>query len=92
MMAMRRKPGHGITGHTVQTFSPVGSAYAQFLDAHGEERECEKVMLYILSNVKKSTDLDRVAAVIVDKQGSYAPPEAADGATARKTRSTGGRR
>ncbi|MDO9034423.1 MAG: tetratricopeptide repeat protein [Methanoregula sp.] len=47
-----------------------GLAYAQFLDAHGEGRECEKVMLYILSNVKKSPDLSRVATVIVDKQGT----------------------
>ena len=40
-----------------------------FYRAHGEERECEKVMLYILSNVKKNTDIGRVAAVILDKQG-----------------------
>ena len=47
-----------------------GLTYAQFLDAHGEWRECEKVMLYILLNVKKSIDLNRVAAVIVDKHGT----------------------
>ena len=47
-----------------------GLSYAQFLDAQGEGRECEKVMLYILSNVKKSPDLSRVAAVIVDKHGT----------------------
>jgi tetratricopeptide (TPR) repeat protein len=47
-----------------------GLSYAQFLDAHGEGRECEKVMLYILSNVKKSTDINRVATVIVDKHGT----------------------
>ena len=47
-----------------------GIAYAQFLDAQGEGRECEKVMLYILSNVKKSADISRVAAVIVDKSGT----------------------
>ena len=51
-------------------FLTGGLSYAQFLDAHGEGRECEKVMLYILSNVKKSDDLSRVAAVIVDKQGT----------------------
>ncbi len=51
-------------------FLTGGLAYAQSLDAHGEGRECEKVMLYILSNVKKSADLNRVAAVIVDKQGN----------------------
>ena len=47
-----------------------GLSYAHFLDAHSEGRECEKVMLYILSNVKKSTDLNRVAAVIVDQHGT----------------------
>jgi len=51
-------------------FLTGGLAYAQFLDAYGEGRECEKVMLYILSNVKKSADLNRVAAVIVDKPGT----------------------
>ena len=51
-------------------FLTGGLAYAQFLDAHDEGRECEKVMLYILSNVKKSVDLSRVAAVIVDKHGT----------------------
>jgi len=50
-------------------FLAGGLDYAQFLSVHGEERECEKVMLYILSNVKKNTDIGRVAAVILDKQG-----------------------
>jgi tetratricopeptide (TPR) repeat protein len=51
-------------------FLTGGLAYAQFLDLHGEGRECEKVMLYILSNVKKSADLSRVAAVIVSRHGT----------------------
>ncbi|MFA6225989.1 MAG: hypothetical protein WC620_07420 [Methanoregula sp.] len=51
-------------------FLSGGLSYAQFLDAHNEGRECEKVMLYILSNVKKSADISRVAAVIVDKHGT----------------------
>jgi tetratricopeptide (TPR) repeat protein len=46
-----------------------GIPYARFLATHGEERECEKVMLYILSNVKKSADLGSVAAAILDKDG-----------------------
>ena len=50
-------------------FLAGGLDYAQFLSVHGEERECEKVMLYILSNVKKNADVGRVAAVILDKQG-----------------------
>jgi tetratricopeptide (TPR) repeat protein len=50
-------------------FLAGGLEYARFLSLHGEERECEKVMLYILSNVKKNTDIERVAEVILDKQG-----------------------
>jgi tetratricopeptide (TPR) repeat protein len=50
-------------------FLAGGLDYAKFLSAHGEERECEKVMLYILSNVKKGADIGRVATVILDKQG-----------------------
>ena len=43
-----------------------GLEYARFLASSGELRECEKVMLYILNNVKRSPDLHRVAAVVVD--------------------------
>ena len=50
-------------------FLAGGLDYAKFLSAHGEERECEKVMLYILSNVKKTTDIGHVAAVILDQRG-----------------------
>jgi tetratricopeptide (TPR) repeat protein len=50
-------------------FLAGGLDYAKFLSSHGEERECEKVMLYILSNVKKGADVGRVATVILDKQG-----------------------
>jgi Flp pilus assembly protein TadD len=50
-------------------FLAGGLDYAKFLSAHNEERECEKVMLYILSNVKKGADVGRVATVILDKQG-----------------------
>lgn len=45
-----------------------GLEYAKYLAAHGEERECEKVMLYILNNVKRSSDLHRVVAVVVDEK------------------------
>jgi tetratricopeptide (TPR) repeat protein len=48
-------------------FLTGGLAYARFLSSSGEERECEKVMLYILANVRKSTDLSHVAAVIVSE-------------------------
>jgi len=46
-----------------------GLAYARFLSAHSEDRECEKVMLYILSNVKKGDDLVFVSSVILDELG-----------------------
>jgi hypothetical protein len=46
-----------------------GLAYARFLSAHGDDRECEKVMLYILSYVKKGDDLVFVASVILDELG-----------------------
>jgi Flp pilus assembly protein TadD len=46
-----------------------GLAYARFLSARGEDRECEKVMLYVLSNVKKGDDLVFVASVILDELG-----------------------
>jgi tetratricopeptide (TPR) repeat protein len=48
-------------------FLSGGLEYARFLAGNNEERECEKVMLYILNNVKRSTDLHRVAAVVVDE-------------------------
>ncbi len=50
-------------------FLTGGLAFATFLSLHGEERECEKVMLYVLSNVKKSADLAKVAAVVVSESG-----------------------
>ncbi|HUH79300.1 MAG TPA: tetratricopeptide repeat protein [Methanoregula sp.] len=50
-------------------FLTGGIAYAVFLSLHDEERECEKVMLYILANAKKSADLARVAAVATDRRG-----------------------
>lgn len=48
-------------------FLTGGLEYAKFLSATGEDRECEKVMLYILANVKRSSDLHLVASVIVDR-------------------------
>jgi len=47
-------------------FLAGGLPYARFLAATTDLRECEKVMLYILNNVKRSSDLHRVAAAIVD--------------------------
>jgi hypothetical protein len=48
-------------------FLAGGLEYARFLAARNEERECEKVMLYILNNVKRSSDLHLVVAAIVDE-------------------------
>jgi tetratricopeptide (TPR) repeat protein len=50
-------------------FLAGGLEYARFLSLHGEDRECEKVMLYILSNVKKGADLTKVASVVVNENG-----------------------
>lgn len=50
-------------------FLAGGPGFAHFLAENGEERECEKVMLYILSNVRKATDLTKVASIIVQEQG-----------------------
>ncbi|MDD1694683.1 MAG: hypothetical protein LUQ71_08160, partial [Methanoregula sp.] len=50
-------------------FLAGGPDYARFLAENGEERECEKVMLYILANVRKGSDLTRVASIIVKEKG-----------------------
>jgi len=50
-------------------FLAGGLDYALFLAGNGEERECEKVMIYILSNVRKGSDLVQVAALIVEGSG-----------------------
>jgi hypothetical protein len=49
-------------------FLSGGLEYARYLATNNEGRECEKVMLYILNNVKRSVDLHRVVAVVVDEQ------------------------
>jgi len=46
-----------------------GLEYALFLAENGEERECEKVMLYILANVRKGADLAKVASIVVTEGG-----------------------
>ncbi|MDD1712606.1 MAG: hypothetical protein LUQ69_05505 [Methanoregulaceae archaeon] len=43
-----------------------GVEYAQFLSRHDDLRECEKCMLYILTNVRKTPDLVRIARVMVE--------------------------
>jgi tetratricopeptide (TPR) repeat protein len=46
-----------------------GLEYAKFLSRHQEWRECEKVMLYILSSVKKTQDIIRIAGVTAGSTG-----------------------
>lgn len=47
-------------------FLAGGIEYAQFLSRHEDLRECEKCMLYILNNVRKTSDLVRVARVMAE--------------------------
>ena len=50
-------------------FLAGGPEYALFLAETGEDRECEKVMLYILSNVRREADVSKVASIIVREGG-----------------------
>ncbi|MFA6363182.1 tetratricopeptide repeat protein [Methanoregula sp.] len=47
-----------------------GLPYAEFLADQGDDRECEKVLLYILANVRRLTDLIRVAVTVTKKDGT----------------------
>ena len=44
-------------------FLSGGLIYARFLARHKDWRECEKVLLYILSNVRRTQDITRVAEI-----------------------------
>lgn len=48
-----------------------GMAYARFLARQNDRRECEKVLLYILNNVKKTRDLESVAGFILDEEWRF---------------------
>jgi len=52
-------------------FLTGGLEYAQFLVTSKEEREAEKVLLYILTNAKKVSDLTRVADVAVGNRSMH---------------------
>ncbi|MDK2973875.1 MAG: hypothetical protein PWP08_246 [Methanofollis sp.] len=43
-----------------------GIEYARYLAGQGEMRECEKVLMHILANIKQSADLVRVADAVID--------------------------
>ncbi|MFZ1126881.1 tetratricopeptide repeat protein [Methanoregula sp.] len=45
-----------------------GLPYAEFLASLGNDRECEKVLLYILANVGRLADLSRVAAAVTKNE------------------------
>jgi tetratricopeptide (TPR) repeat protein len=48
-----------------------GMAYARFLARQNDRRECEKVLLYTLNNVKKTRDLESVAGFILDEEWRF---------------------
>lgn len=45
-----------------------GIEYARFLAGEGDLRECEKVLLYVLTHVKKTGDLVRVAETVLEAE------------------------
>ncbi|MGB8220688.1 MAG: hypothetical protein WCE46_09940 [Methanoregula sp.] len=47
-----------------------GLPYAEFLASQGDDRESEKVLLYILANVRKLADLCRIAAAVTKNEGT----------------------
>ncbi|HNX17448.1 MAG TPA: hypothetical protein PKM50_03860 [Methanoregula sp.] len=47
-----------------------GLPYAEFLASTRDDRECEKVLLYILANVRKLSDLSRVAVATAQKDSA----------------------
>jgi len=46
-----------------------GLLYAEFLASIGDERECEKVLLHILANARKISDLGRIAVTVTETSG-----------------------
>jgi tetratricopeptide (TPR) repeat protein len=47
-------------------FLTGGMAYARYLARTGDLRECEKILLHVLGNVRKIRDLETVVGVILD--------------------------
>src|SRR5690606_26761901 len=48
-----------------------GIAYARYLARQAERREGEKVLLYILNNVRKTRDLELLAGFILDEEWRF---------------------
>jgi tetratricopeptide (TPR) repeat protein len=44
-----------------------GIEYARFLQRHGDGRECEKTLLYVLQNLRRTQDLVTLAGVVVEE-------------------------
>lgn len=56
-----------------------GIAYAAFLKRSGQERECETVIRYILTNIVRASDVEMVASEILNgKEGIYRIPKVMD--------------
>jgi tetratricopeptide (TPR) repeat protein len=49
-------------------FLTGGTAYAQFLARTGDKKESEKILLHVLANIRKTRDLEGIAALILDDQ------------------------
>lgn len=45
-----------------------GVEYARFLARNGDLRECEKILLHVLANIRKVRDLVEVAGLVLDDQ------------------------
>jgi len=48
-----------------------GCEYARFLASQKDSRECEKVMLYVVNNIRKTSDLVRISGLIVGDNRFY---------------------
>lgn len=56
-------------------FLTGGPEYARFCEKQGDVRECEKVMLYVINSVRKTSDLVRVAGMVMeDTRALYRMP------------------
>lgn len=61
-----------------------GIAYAAFLKRLGEDRECETVIRYILTNITRAADIERVAGVVLNgKEAMYRIPKVMEQILAR---------
>ena len=53
-------------------FLQGGIEYARFLQRHGDGRECEKTLLYVLQNLRRTRDMVTLAGVVVgEENGIY---------------------